>query len=64
MAHPNTEGKESDAVASDEARRNFADLLARAAYKDERIVITMYGKEHAALIGMKDLGRLRALDGE
>ncbi len=47
---------------SDEARRAFADLLARAGHKDERIVITLYGREHAALIGMKDLERLRSLD--
>lgn len=51
-------------IQSDEARRSFGDLLARAGHKDERIVITLYGKEHAALIGMKDLERLRALDGE
>jgi prevent-host-death family protein len=49
-------------VQSDEARRGFADLLARAGHKDERVVITLYGREHAALIGMKDLERLRALD--
>lgn len=49
-------------VQSDEARRVFADLLARAGHKDERVVITLYGREHAALVGMKDLERLRALD--
>lgn len=49
-------------VSSDEARRVFADLLVRAGHKDERIVITLYGKEHVALIGMKDLDRLRELD--
>lgn len=48
-------------VQSDEARRAFADLLARAGHKDERIVITLYGREHAAMIGMKDLQRLREL---
>ncbi len=62
MAHPDTQGKESVTVSSDEARKSLADLLARAGHKDERIVITLYGKEHAALIGMKDLERLRALD--
>lgn len=64
MAHPNSESKESATVSSDEARRTLAELLARAGHKDERIVITLYNKEHAALIGMKDLERLRALDVE
>ena len=55
-------GNDLDRVQSDEARRLFADLLARAGHKGERIVITMYGKDHAALESMKDLERLRALD--
>ena len=62
MAQQDTESKEDATVSSDEARRTFADLLARAGHKDERVVITLYGKEHAALIGLKDLERLRALD--
>ncbi len=49
-------------VQSDEARRGFAELLVRAGHKDERIVITLYGREHAALVPIKDLERLRALD--
>lgn len=63
MAQQETERKEVAAVSSDEARRTFADLLARAGHRDERVVITLYGKEHAALIGIRDLERLRALDG-
>jgi prevent-host-death family protein len=62
MAQAETESKDGGAVSSDDARKSFADLLARAGHKDERVVITLYGKEHAALIGMKDLERLRALD--
>lgn len=49
-------------VSSDEIRRNLADALARAGHRDERVIITLYNKEHAALIGMKDLERLRELD--
>lgn len=62
MAQPETESKDAMTVSSEDARRSFADILARAGHKDERVVITLYGKEHAALIGIKDLERLRALD--
>lgn len=63
MARDVTESKKEEAsVSSEEARRSFADLLARAGHKDERIVITLWGREHAALVGIKDLERLRALD--
>lgn len=64
MSQLDGEGKNEPVVQSDEARRSFADLLARAGHKGERIVITMYNREHAALIGMQDLERLRALDSE
>lgn len=64
MAQQDTQGKDTGSVSSDEARKTFADLLARAGHKDERVVITLYGKEHAALIGIRDLERLRKLDGE
>lgn len=62
MAQQDTESKETATISSDDARRSFGDLLARAGHKDERVVITLYGKEHAALIGIRDLERLRALD--
>jgi len=62
MVPSGMESKEEAVVSSDEARKSFAEILARAGYKDERIVITLYGKAHAALIGIRDLERLRALD--
>jgi prevent-host-death family protein len=62
MAQQDTEGKETATVSSDDARKGFADILARAGHRDERVIITLYGKEHAALIGMRDLERLRELD--
>lgn len=64
MPQQETEGKETMAVSSDDARKIFGDLLARAGHRDERIVITLYGKEHAALVGMKDLARLRQIDAD
>ncbi len=57
------ETKETATVSSEEARASLGELLARAGHKDERIVITLYGREHAALVGLKDLYRLRELDG-
>jgi prevent-host-death family protein len=62
MAQQEANGKETLSVSSDEARKTFADLLARAGHKDERVIITLYGKDHAALIGLRDLERLRQLD--
>jgi len=68
MAQSEIESKESPSldmtVQSDEARKSFGELLARVGHRGERVVITLYGKEHAALVGMKDLERLRALDAQ
>lgn len=44
------------------ARDIIGDLVARASYGNERIVITRHGRQVAALVGMRDLERLRALD--
>jgi prevent-host-death family protein len=63
MGQDDSEGKDVVRVSSDEARRTLADLLARAGHREEPVVITLYGKDHAALISMKDFERLRALDG-
>lgn len=49
-------------MPSTEAANAFADLVARARFGGERIVVTVYGKERAAIIGLDDLERLRALD--
>lgn len=68
MAQPETEIKDVSptdglaTVASDEVRKNLAELLARAGHKDERIVITLYGKGIVGLVPIKDLERLQALD--
>lgn len=49
-------------IPSTQAASMFADLVTRAHFRDERIVVTVYGKERAAIVGMDDLERLRALD--
>lgn len=55
-------GKEESEVASAVAVASFADLLDRAALAGQRFIITNYGKPRAALVGIDDLERLRALD--
>jgi prevent-host-death family protein len=44
-----------------QARAEFADLINRAAYGHERIVITRHGRVIAALISADDLEKLAAL---
>lgn len=44
------------------ARHTLSDLVLRAGYGNERIELTRKGKPICALIGLKDLERLRALD--
>jgi prevent-host-death family protein len=51
-----------EGIALRSARNALGDLVIRAGVRDERIVITRNGKQAAALIGMRDLERLRALD--
>lgn len=41
-----------------EAKVRFGELLSRAGYGDERIIITKHGKKRGALIGMRDLAKL------
>lgn len=63
-----TEGKAGQEVLIDEgiglelARATLGDLVLRAGFGNERIVLTRKGKQTAALIGMKDLKRLLELD--
>ncbi len=45
-----------------EARARLTELMNRAAFRDERIVLTVHGRRVAALIGMKDFERLPARD--
>lgn len=49
-------------VSAREAREEFSDLLNRASYARERVVITRNGRPVAALISMEDLELLRVLE--
>ena len=51
-------------LSIDNARDVLGDLVARADYGNERTIITRYNKPAAALVPMKDLQRLLALDGQ
>lgn len=49
-------------VGAEEARRGFGDLLDRAAFRGERIIITrQYKGGVAALVSMDDLRKLEAV---
>jgi prevent-host-death family protein len=45
-----------------EAREQLAELVNRAAFRNERIVLTRHGKDVAVLVTVEDLARLQALD--
>jgi len=45
-----------------EAKRSFSELLNRAAYAGERIVVTSHGNPKAAVISIEDLRRLEWLE--
>jgi prevent-host-death family protein len=49
-------------MTAKEARRSFADLLARAAYGKERITVTRNGKPIAVLVSVEDAQALDALE--
>jgi prevent-host-death family protein len=43
-------------------RQNLGNLVNRAAYGDERIVLVAYGEPKAAIIGIEDLQRLKQIN--
>ena len=47
-----------------EAREQLAELVNRAAYAHERIVLTRHGKDLAVLVSIEDLAILQAVDGD
>lgn len=47
-------------VPSEDARRDFGELLSRVGFGGERIVITRHGKPVAALVSIADHERLTA----
>ena len=54
----------SSEIPVTQARAEFADLVNRVVYGDERIVMTRHGKPLVALVSAADLERLEALDAE
>jgi len=57
-----TEPPEEDGVNLEFARANIGALVLDAGIANKQIVITRHGKPIAALIGLRDLERLRELD--
>ena len=51
-------------ISTAQARKNFSELLARAGYEKERVVITRGKKKLAALVPMRDLELLERLEDE
>ncbi len=56
------DGPAIDVVGADEARDRFGDLLGRATYGKERVVISRHRKRVAALVPIEDLELLEALE--
>ena len=54
--------KHANTISTAEAREKLADLVNRATYTKERLVLTRRGKEVAALIPLEDLELLEALE--
>ena len=46
------------------ARANFSDVVSRAAYGKERVVLTRHGKPVAAVVPLEDLEALERLEDE
>jgi prevent-host-death family protein len=49
-------------LPTSDAREQLAELVNRAAFGNERIVLTRHGKDIAVLVSVDDLARLQALD--
>jgi prevent-host-death family protein len=49
-------------ISATEARANFQELISRAEYKGERIVIERHGKAVVAIINLNDLKLLEAIE--
>jgi prevent-host-death family protein len=47
-----------DTIRTADVRSNFSDIVNRAAYRKERVIITRHGKPIAAIIPIEDLDRL------
>ena len=54
----------SKVVSAAEAKNKFAEVIGRAAYGRERIIVERNGKPFAAVISIEDLKRLEELEDE
>lgn len=52
--------RKRETKSAQEARDSFSDCLESVAYRGERIVVTRFGKELAALVSMDDLKKIEA----
>lgn len=50
-------------ISTVQAREQFSDVINRAAYGKERIVLTRRGKDLAAVVPIEDIKTLEALEG-
>jgi prevent-host-death family protein len=53
---------ESQQLSVSEARQDFAELVNRAAYRGERIVVSRRGRPVAAIVPIEDYARLEAAE--
>lgn len=49
-------------VSTREARENFSDVINRAAYGKERVILTRRGKPFAAVVPVEDLDLLEMME--
>jgi len=61
-AEADSKAVEVERITIDAARGVLGDLVARADYAGTTSIITRYGKDAAALVGIKEWERLRSLD--
>lgn len=54
----------STAITASEARQTFADLVNRAAYGNERIIVARHGRDVVAIVPISDLRTLQALEAD
>jgi prevent-host-death family protein len=54
--------KERDTVSTVEAREHLSDIVSRAGYGKERVILSRRGKPIAAVVSMQDLEALEAME--
>lgn len=62
--YENLDDQDGVHVSVSQARHDFADLVNRAAYKEERVIITRRGRAIAAIVPIEDVAYLERLEDE